>query len=90
MRTPLDPSKLSNLIIVGPFWMCGTLGNILTSIVSNSLFGKRPGARDMTMFRSHVGLHVNENLTFFKYLFQNSTARPSQGLIFGQLLLSCG
>jgi len=70
--------------------MCGTLGNILTSIVSNSLFGKRPGARDMTMFRSHVGLHVSENLTFFKYLFQNSTARPSQGLIFGQLLLSCG
>jgi len=86
MRTPLDPSKLSNLIMFG----CGTLGNILTSIVSNSLFGKRPGARDMTMFRCHVGPHVNDKLTFFKYLFQNSAAKPSQGLIFGLLLLPCG
>ena len=35
--------------------MCGTLGNILTSIESNSHFGKRPGAYDITIFSPHVG-----------------------------------
>ena len=30
------------------------LGDILTSIVSDSQFGKRPVARDITAFRSHV------------------------------------
>ena len=34
--------------------MCASLGNILTRIVSNSHFGKRPGAWDMTICVSHV------------------------------------
>ena len=42
------------------FWALlgeGALGDILTRIVSNSYFGKRPGARDMTVFGSSVGSH---------------------------------
>ena len=31
---------------------------MLTSIVSNSHFGKRLGTRDMTIFGSHVGPHI--------------------------------
>ena len=38
--------------------MSQALGNILTSIVSNSHFGKRPGARDVTVFGYHVGPHI--------------------------------
>ena len=53
-----DPSKLIILIISDPFWMCEALGNMLTRSVSNSYFGKRPAARDMTILRFHVGLHV--------------------------------
>jgi hypothetical protein len=34
------------------------LDNILTGIMCNSHFGKRLGARDMTIFESHVGPHV--------------------------------
>lgn len=55
--TPLDPSKLINLIIFDPFLVCGALGNILTAIVSNYHFGKRLGARDMTIFGFHFGGH---------------------------------
>ena len=36
--------------------MYRAFGNMLNSIVSNSQFGKRPGARDMTIFGFHVGL----------------------------------
>ena len=43
-------SKLMNFIILGSFWLGEALVNMLTSIVSNSHFGKRPGARDMTIF----------------------------------------
>ena len=34
---------------------------MLNSIVSNSHFWKRPGARDMTIFMSHVGPHIPNN-----------------------------
>ena len=50
----LDPPKLINFIVSEPL---GALGNILNGIVSNSHAGKRPGARDMTIFGSHVGPH---------------------------------
>mgnify|MGYP000267374036 CR=1 FL=1 len=50
----LDPSKLTILIIFDPLWVCGALGDMLTNIVSNSHFGKRPTAREMTTFVSHV------------------------------------
>ena len=38
--------------------MRGTLGNILTSILENSNFGKQLGARDMTICVSHDGFHI--------------------------------
>ena len=38
--------------------MYGALGDMLNSIVSNSHFWKRLGARDMTIFGSHVGLRI--------------------------------
>ena len=47
-----------NFMIFESFWVCEALGNILTTIVSNSHFGKRPGPRDMTIFESHVGPHI--------------------------------
>ena len=57
----LDPSKLINLIILGPLWVHEALGDMLTSIVSSSHFEKRPGARDMTicipLFIPHVTLN---------------------------------
>ena len=57
LGVPLDPSKPINPIRVGSFWVRGAFGNMLTSIVPNSHFRKRPGARDMTIFGSHVGPH---------------------------------
>ena len=47
----LDPSKLIILTFLKPFWMCAALGDILISIVSNFQFGKRPGPRNMTIFK---------------------------------------
>ena len=41
-----------------PMYLHEALGNILTSIVSNSHFWKRPGARDMIVFGSHVSPHI--------------------------------
>ena len=38
--------------------MYQALGEMLNSIVSNSHFGKRLGARDMTIVGSHVGPHI--------------------------------
>ena len=54
----LDPLKLIILIIFEPLWVYRAYGDILTSIVSHSHFWKRPGARDMTILGSHVGLHL--------------------------------
>ena len=51
----LDPLKLIILIILGALWVHQTLGDMLNIIVSNSHFGKRPTAREMTTFVSHVG-----------------------------------
>ena len=49
-RGALDLLKLINLIVFGCLWVYGALGDILTSIVSNSHFWKRSEARDMTIF----------------------------------------
>ena len=57
-RSPQEKGDASNLIssiICEPLLVKGALGNILTSVVSNSHFGKRPGASD---FRSHIGSHI--------------------------------
>ena len=45
-----DLSKLITLIVFGSFWVCGVHGKILRSSVSDSHFGKRPGAGDMIIF----------------------------------------
>ena len=42
--------------------MYEALGNMLGIIVSNSDWGKRPAARDKTIFGSHVGAHVSESV----------------------------
>ena len=65
MASPWSPpstSKLMNFLIFGLFWVRMALGNMLTSIVSNSHFGKRLVARDMTIFGCHVGRRVSENV----------------------------
>ena len=45
--------------------MYQTLGDLLNIMVSNSHFGKWPGARDMTIFGSHVSPHV-PNIRYFE------------------------
>ena len=47
---------------VDPFWVRAALGNILTSIVSNSHLGKRLVDRDMTISGSHVDPHVSADV----------------------------
>ena len=87
---PLDPSKLLILVIFEPLWVYRAVGDILTSIVSNSHFAKRPAARDMTICGSHFLPHVTNHASSYWWNFHNSTPRPSAGLIFGFLLLPCG
>ena len=38
--------------------MTGPLSYILTGILSKARFGKQLGAREMTIFESHVGSHI--------------------------------
>ena len=59
---PLEPSKLIMLIILSLFCMCEALAAILTSIVLNSHFGKRPGAGDMTVCSPPFLPHVNNKV----------------------------
>ena len=65
-REPLDTSKLIIRIIFASFWVCGLHGNILRHIVSNSHFGKRAVARDMTISELHVDSHVSENVCLYE------------------------
>ena len=61
------------------FWTLlgeGGLGNILTSIVSNSHIGKRLVARDTPICGSHVGTHVSKNVNYYWCVFHKSTAKP--------------
>ena len=82
--------KQYNFIMFKPVWVKGTLGNILTSIVSNSYFGERPVVGDMTVFGSHVGLHVSENACSYSWFVHSLAAKPSQGLIFDHLVMPFG
>ena len=52
------------LIVLGALWVYRTLGDMLTSIVSNSNFGKRSAARDMAIVGSHFLPSVTEKCTF--------------------------
>ena len=63
----LAPSKLMISIILNPFWVYALCGYILRSIVSKSHFWKRPGARDMIFFGSHVGPHI-PNIGIWRYM----------------------
>ena len=58
------PFKNYEFHYFGPLWANGALGDILTSIVSNSHFGKRLVARDMTICGFYVGPHVNEHVDY--------------------------
>ena len=58
----LDPSKPIDLIILDALWKHQALGNLLTSIVSNSRFGKRHGAQEITICGSHFVSHVTEHV----------------------------
>ena len=53
--SPLNPLKPFILINLGAFWVYQGLLDMLRTIVLNSHFGKRPLAREMAAFRSHVG-----------------------------------
>ena len=54
--------QLLDFIAFGFFWVDAAFGNILSSIVLNSHFGKRPVARDITIFGSHFLPHVTEHV----------------------------
>ena len=58
---PLDPSKLIIFITLGSLWVHEALQDMLTSIVSNSHFGKRSGVRNMTIFGQHFLFNVTNN-----------------------------
>ena len=60
-----DPLKLIILIILGALWVYRSLGDMLSIVVSNSHFGTRLGARDMTILGSHVGAHVIESVNSY-------------------------
>ena len=64
-------------------------GDLLTIIVSNSLFGKRPATRVIT-FLAPLFYPISPTLYFFldQFLFANSAPRPSPELIFCLLLLT--
>ena len=62
----LDPSKVIFCLILGTLQVHEALGDMLTSIVSNSHFGKWPGARDMTIFRTHF---IFSDMSLTMYLF---------------------
>ena len=66
---PLDPSKPVHLITFDPFWVVEALGNISTSIVSNSHFGKRPVARDTTIFKYHFLPNVTNKYFLINEIF---------------------
>ena len=56
VRDPPQPLKnLLILIIMEAFWVNQSLLDMLSTFVSNSHFEKRPTARGMTTFVSHVG-----------------------------------
>ena len=82
----LDLLDLMNFIICVSFWV---LGNIVTSIVSNSHFGERPVIRNTSILGSHVGPRLSENVNSYPGFVQNSAARLSPGLIFSFVLLPC-
>ena len=80
------PLKLMILIICGAFWVYRALWDMLNIIVSNSHFGKRPAAREMTTLGSHVG---SQSANYHWWNFAISAVRPFPGWIFGFLLLPC-
>ena len=66
-----------------------SLGDILTSIVSNSHFWKRSEAWDMTICGFQFLLNVTIYVFAYWWNFQNLAPRPSPGVFFGLLVLPC-
>ena len=58
-RNPPDPSKKNEFDVFESFWVRGTPGNILTSILPNYHFGKRLGAQDMTILGFMLSLYFS-------------------------------
>ena len=81
--SPLDPSKLFLLSIFESLWVCEAIGSILSCIVSNSHFGKRPAAGDMSICSRNFHGHVTNNVMPYCWNFRISGPRPSPGLTFG-------
>ena len=63
--TPPKPSKLQILMFLCPFGCARHSGDMIGSFVSNSHPWRRPGARVMTIFVSHVGPHF-PNVEYFE------------------------
>ena len=85
-----DPSKLINLIIFECFWVRGALGKILTNIVSNYHFWKRPVAGDMTICGLNFLLHVIDFLILIDDFLTTQPPGHVHGSFFGISLLPCG
>ena len=60
----------------------GALGNIITSIVTNSHFVKWLVARLLIIFGSHVASHVSEHVDSYQLFFPKSAARRFPGPVF--------
>ena len=56
------PLKTTYFNYFAGFWVYRALGEMLSIIVSNSDFGKRSGAGDMTICWSHVGAYVSKSV----------------------------
>ena len=76
---PGEPSKLINSFCFKFFWVGGAFGNILIGIVPNSHFGKRRGARDMTIFGSHVASMLAKMYSLIDYFSITGPPNNLQG-----------
>ena len=81
----LNPLKSSILIILEAFWVHQTLLDSPGTIVSNSHFGKRPTAWEITTFVSHV---TTQRANPYWWNFPSLAVCPSPWLICGLLLLN--
>jgi len=62
---PLDPSKLFKLLYFDSFWIGESFGYISISILPDSQFGKRPGARDMIILFASIISPMDHYITLY-------------------------
>ena len=75
---PLNPLNPLISIMMGAFWVHQILLDMPSTIVSNFHFGKRPTAREMTTFVSHV---TTQRASPYWLNFPNLAVWPSPELI---------